>query len=295
MTDDRMLARSVRGKVLDVALARRPPGEPADAPPPCSPLDGFRAAIHQMHQVLQDLSEEEWSAPAHHLYGSVHDVIAHLVGVERLVLEWVSAPADAPLVASDHQEATAGAVRELAEVDGEALTAIWFAAASRVARACADVDPAKPVLVHDLPTDVDGLLVLRSFELWAHLEDVCAAVGRPLPVVEPSRMSMMARRLMASAPLAVLLRGASVPTSPIRFVLTGPSGGTFDVTFLRPDGTPEPDSGTETTVVADAVQLCRVAARRRSPERIGAHVEGTPAGRGAAWTALATFDAFARD
>ena len=295
MSDDRTLAQAMRPQVLDVALARRPAGQPVDGYPPCSPLDGFRAAAQQLHQTLLALSADEWSATAHASYGSVHDVIAHLVGVERLVLEWVTAPSDAPMVATDHQEATADAIAELTNVTGEELAGLWFDAALRVAAACAVADAGKPILAHDLPTDVDGLLVLRAFELWAHLEDVCLAVGRPVPLVEPTRLSMMTQRLMASAPLAVLLRGERVTVSPIRFVLTGAASGTFDVTFLRPDGEPEADSEGETTVIVDAVELCRLAARRRAPDLVGAYVEGTHEARGAARVVLSTLDAFARD
>ena len=54
--------------------------------------------------------------------------------------------------------------------------------------AAGTVAPDLEVLAHDLPTDADGLLVLRTFELWAHMHDVAQATGRPVPDLDAPRM-----------------------------------------------------------------------------------------------------------
>jgi hypothetical protein len=119
-------------------------------------------------------------------------------------------------------------------------------------------------MAHDLPTDVDGLLVLRAFELWAHLDDVCRAIGRDRPAVEPARLAFMSTRLAGAAPLALLLEGEDAPDADVRFVLTGPGGGCHDVAFGNPSAT---DRRT-LTLVADTEAVCRVASRRLAPDAL---------------------------
>jgi hypothetical protein len=140
--------------------------------------------------------------------------------------------------------------------------------------------------VHDLPTDVDGLLVLRAFELWAHLHDVCDAVGRPVPDAGPARLALMSSRLMDVVPAALFLRDVPPPVSEVRFVLTGPAGGCYDVDLGGPAGR-EP-----LTIVADTADLCRVAARRLSVGALDAVVDGDPE---VAERILVALDAFSRD
>jgi uncharacterized protein (TIGR03083 family) len=181
---------SMPDSILEQALARRPAGRPKDAPDAAAPLEAFRNAANQLHAVLCDLSTAEWAAAAHAEIGSVHDVIAHLTGVEELARSWVTT-ADEDLVASDHLSATRPAMERLAGTPGRELAERWYAAAMAFADAAALAAADKPVLAHDLPTDVDGLLVLRSFELWAHLEDVCVATGRPRPLGEAARRTLI--------------------------------------------------------------------------------------------------------
>lgn len=274
-------------EVLARALERRPAGRPVDAPQPASPLEAFLAAAVQLDAQLVALEPAEWAAPAHHHHGTVRDLVAHLVGVERLALQWVQAPAGAELVPTDHLTARS-ASGDLAGTDGPTLGRIWFGAARRLHTASAVADPSKPILAHDLPTDVEGLLVLRAFELWAHLQDICRATGRPVPDAEDERMALMAARLMEALPVAMALRGPRITSRTARFVLTGRAGGCFDV----PLGPVDVARPADVTVVADAVDACRVAARRLAAADLDAHVEGDAA---LAAALLAALDAFAQD
>jgi hypothetical protein len=158
-----------------------------------------------------------------------------------------------------------------------------------VADACRTADPSRRVQFHGLPTDVEGLLVLRSFELWSHLEDICRATGRPMPAVDEPRLTLMSQRFMAAVPTAVALRRTKVPMRSVRFVLTGPGGGCFDVDLA---GAGVGGTDDEVTIVADTLDVCRVAARRLDPAELGAVIEGDGDG---ALALLATVDAFARD
>jgi uncharacterized protein (TIGR03083 family) len=278
-----------REAMLQRAIAVRAPGRPVAAPDPSRPLDAFVAAVEQLAATLRTLTPDDWRRPAHHDIGTVRDVIAHLYGVEVVVLGWITAPEDAEPVASEHLEVTRWAVDELADTLPGVIVERWYDAAHAVADACRAADPERAILAHDLPTDVDGLLVLRSFELWAHLEDVCRATGRPLPVVDEPRLTLMSQRLMGALPLAVAWRQTTVPMRSVRFVLTGPAGGCYDVD-LASAGVGGTDD--EVTIVADTADICRVAARRLDPAELDAVVEGDGDG---ALALLATVDAFARD
>ena len=86
-------------------------------------------------------------------------------------------------------------------------------------------DADRRVTFHDLTTSIDGFLITRTFELWAHSMDIAAATGRPMPELDPERMATLSGRLMAAVPLALPYRGSTAPGRTARFVLTGPSGG----------------------------------------------------------------------
>jgi uncharacterized protein (TIGR03083 family) len=291
MTDAPILA-GLRAEVIDRALDRRPAGRPVDAVEPCTPLDAFALAVDQLHAVLLTLHQRDWDAPAHHEIGTVRDVVAHLVGVERLMLAWVEADAEEPATATEHVAAArAAATADLDGIDPRDIAVLWHEAARRALAACAVADPSKAVLAHDLPTDVDGLLVLRAFELWAHLQDVCRAAGRPCPPVDEPRLALMSGRLMDAVPVALFLRGIDPPARIVRFVLTGAAARCYDVA-VGGAASPTADGGIDVTIVADTVDVCRVAARRATHDGIDVIVEGDEdVGR----VILGALDAFARD
>ena len=81
--------------------------------------------------------------------------------------------------------------------------------------------------------------------------------------------------------------------APARFVLTGPAGGCYDVGLdAAAPATPAELADPDVTIVADVLDLCRVAAARLTPEELSYTVYGDPALAG---LVLANIDAFARD
>lgn len=278
----------LRESVLARALAGRAPGRPiVDAAAPCSPADAFLRGVECLAATLEELAESDWARTCHADHGSVHDVIAHLVGVERLSRKWTElAPGSQPQP-SDHLAATRAAVEEFAATPGSELARHWHEAAIAFHAAAVAADQTKPVLAHDLPTDVDGLLVLRAFELWAHLDDVCRATGRPRPPIDPPRRTLMSTRLMEAAPVAAALRGVAYEGT-VRFVLTEEDTGAarlFDVAVGDPERA-------HAVVVVDTTEACRLAARRVTASELAAHIDGDP---GLALAVLEALDAFARD
>ena len=93
---------------------------------------------------------------------------------------------------------------------------------------------------------------------------------------------------MAVLPFAIAMRGMAAPGRTARFVLTGPAGGCYTVPLDPAEAPGEPD----TTIIVDATELCRLAARRIDADDLPVTIEGDVelAGR-----VLASADALAKD
>ena len=282
-----MTTTSLRDQILSAALERRNAGRPVDAADPATPIAAFTTAVAALEATLLALDDADWHAPAHDELGTVRELVSHLIAVEQLVVGWLSTAPDVTVLPSDHIEATRWARDAYADTPTDELVATWVAGARDVIAAAGASDPERPVLAHDLPTDVDGLLVLRTFELWAHRIDVTRAAGRELPPTDPSQLALMSSRLMGAVPVALALRGVVVPVRSLRFVLTGAAGGCFDVDLgVGP-------AGPALSIVTDADALCRVAARRLEPSHLELVV--LDGDEHDAATVVAALDAFARD
>jgi uncharacterized protein (TIGR03083 family) len=277
----------LRADTLARATVRRPAGRPLGAARPCTPAETFDRTVADLDRLLGSLTAAEWNAPAHPDHGRVRDLVAHLVGVERLVLRWLEADESAPELA-DHVAATRPVVAELADTQPREVARQWYEAARAVAAAAAGGDPARAVRFHDITLSMDVLLVMRTFELWAHATDVCLATGRPVLQLDSERMTTLSAELMRAIPVALAYRGSTAPGRSARFVLTGPAGGSYTVP-LAPE-TPAAEPGV--TIVTDPVDLCRVAARRLDPAELDVTIDGD---HRLAEIVLASVGALARD
>jgi uncharacterized protein (TIGR03083 family) len=277
---------ALRPATLARAVSGRRPGRPLDAAPLCEPSVAFDRTVADLDDLLRSLTSDEWNAPAHAEHGRVRDLVAHLGGMERLVLRWLD-PEDTVPDLPDHVAATRPVVAELAGTDPGDIARQWHESARKVA-AAAGGDRSRPVVFHDITVSVDQLLVMRTSELWAHAIDICRATGRPLPQLDMERMAMLCSQLMAAVPLALAYRGAIAPGQAARIVLTGPAGGAFIVPLAPRGQAVEP----EVTIVTDAVDFCLVAVRRLRPDQLDAAIEGD---RALGDLVLTSIDALARD
>jgi uncharacterized protein (TIGR03083 family) len=270
-------------------LRRRAAGDVIGRPEPSSPLAAYRATVDDFHELVGSLDAVAWqAAPTRPPHPDVAALVAHVAGMEELTLAWLVGPAPDPAAVADHLAATEPMMAALRRLPGPAVGERWHELARQVAAAAATVPADRPVLAHDLPTDTEGLLVLRTFELWAHMHDIAAAAGRPVPDLDAPRMALMSERLMLVMPFALTMRGMAAPGRTARFVLTGPAGGCYNVP-LDPAGTAgEPD----VTIVVDATELCRLAARRIDADEVPVTIDGDVQLAG---QILASADAFAKD
>jgi hypothetical protein len=89
-------------------------------------------------------------------------------------------------------------------------------------------------------------------------------------VPEESRLSLMTAAAVGALPIGMLLTGREPRGRSVRIVLTGAGGGAWVQSLELAGLAGEPDL----TIVADAVEFCRVAAKRRHPAEIDVTVVG---------------------
>jgi uncharacterized protein (TIGR03083 family) len=282
------LPADLGAEVLRAALAVRPHGS-TFGPPPSTPLDAFRDTVADLGVLLASLTPDEWHLDALPEYGRVRDLIAHLAGVEEHLGAGLAGTADGELAApTQHIADTRYAIEELAATAVDDTAARWRNAADRVIQLAAASSPQRPVMVNAVPTDVDGMLVLRTFELWTHLEDVCAATKRYLPGLDAPRFALMSSRLVEILPTAVVVTHGGHAQGTVRFVFTGPGGGTYDRAFGPDESASEPVA----VVITDVAGICRAAANRMPRNRMTVQIEGDSV---LAERVLASVGAFAND
>jgi hypothetical protein len=137
--------------------------------------------------------------------------------------------------------------------------------------ATSELGPDREVAYHDLAGNVGGMLVIRTFEVWTHDDDIRRAVGLPLNVLDDARLSLMSSTLMGVLPYGLARAGTVQRGRTVRFDLTGSGGGHTFVASLAPEDPPgEPDLVIETSALA----LCRLASNRMSIDDIDMTFEG---------------------
>ena len=270
-----VLPPGLRERVMAASLRARDAGRPVPDAPEISSVEAFSRTASGFYAVLCFLDDDEWRTPV--LRGlDVQGLVGHLIGVEE---DMHRALAGDPDVAdAEHVESTEAAALGQAGRRPAQTRADWRRAVDRTLDLVRPADARSRVAVHGLRLPVTALLVVRAFELWTHENDIRQAVGWAPSVPDPSTL-----RLMTDLAARLLPHAAAALPEPVevRLVLTGPGGGTWDVTMG-----PAPAAAT-VAIVADAVGFCRLAANRLTPDDLDVNLTGDPA-RAAAVLAAAT-------
>jgi len=296
--DPGALPAGLRERVMTASLLAREAGQPVPAVPAISGAEAFGRAADAFYELLAGLDEQDWARPALRDL-DVQGLTGHLIGVEEDTQRGLAG--DPAVAGADHVESTQNwAVRQASR--SPALTMRdWRRAADRTlaeargvraadagagadARAATGADGGRDgrIAMHGIRLPLDDLLVVRAFELWVHENDIRRCAGLAPSVPDPPVLRLMSDLAARMLPYAAARTGLRERVD-VHLVLTGPGGGTWDVTVgQQPDGR-EPDEqgpGSDVAIVTDAVGFCRLAANRTTPAELGPHVTGD-AGRAA--------------
>jgi uncharacterized protein (TIGR03083 family) len=257
----------LRDRVLAAALRARPAGTAIPAPPPITPAEAFSRAVDAFYALLCALAGDDWHRPVLRDL-DVQGLVGHLTGVEADVQRALAG--DPGVAAADHVASTQPAAEREAGRTPAATRGSWRAAAGRTLElARHEPDPPAGVAVYGLWLPLPTLLVVRTFELWTHENDIRRVAGLPPSVPDDAALTLMTELAATSLPLAAERMQLPGPTE-LRLVLTGPGGGSWDVAI---DGNAAPAA---ITIITDAIGFCRLVANRAAPADLDLHTAGDP-------------------
>jgi uncharacterized protein (TIGR03083 family) len=274
--DPEDLPRGMGSRVLGAALARPRPRLAdgwAAANGDLSSHTAFITTAAELCRLLVSLDDDDWTARTGVGGGaSVRDLVLHLIGVERYVQGQLGRrPAiDAPRP-EDHFPVLRAAAADLDGAAGPDVARAWWLEVLRLVGACAEIGPDHEIAYHHLAGSVRGMLVVRTFELWTHDDDIRRAVGLASNDLDERRLSLMSTSLVESLALGMALAGTTRPGRTARISLTGPGGGrSFDAPLAPGEDAGLPDIVVETS----ALDLCRLASNRLPVDRLDVVVDG---------------------
>lgn len=260
----------LRARVVGAAVDHRAPGFVVESAEHVPGAETLRRMGDRLSALLAELRDDEWTRPT--VRGlDVSGLVGHLIGVERDFVAMLRG--DRSVGDADHVGATRAAALAQAGRAPDETRDEWRAAFAET-RALLDARPDmdREEAFHRIALPLDDLLVARAFELWTHDEDIRRATGRPVADPDPATLTRMTELATRLLPVGVALAGQSVPDVGVRLVLTGPGGGTWDVSFGGVVSRARPDATFASRVVVDAAQFCRVAANRSDLTGSGAVV-----------------------
>lgn len=261
--------------IVRAARAVRPVGQAIESlggGRPADPREAFTRTIAEFDSLLAQANGSEIVEP----YGwSVTQLVAHLVEVDlylgRQLGLWLH-DIDERLE-DDHLAMTEAAVRASVRADFTETVVRWKQVSTDLCNHVATLDTdalGSRIKFHMLHARVATVLVVRVFEVWTHIEDLCRTLRREPPPLDAARLHLMTKVAVAAIPLGMLLAGIEARPTAARIVLTGRGGGVWNQP-LQFGGEPVEPS---VTIVADAVEFCRMAAQRIAPTDLAADIEG---------------------
>ncbi len=200
----------------------------------------------------------------------VADAVLHLAQTDELATASARRSFDAGLSELFRGGSSASNVDEAAEVmvvaergaTGAELFERWRTSADEMRAVLGATDPSARLRWVSGELSARTLATTRLSEAWIHTGDVAGALGVELAPTD--RLWHVARLAWRTVPYAFTRSGRDAPGA-VAFELRAPNGDEWD--FV-------PDEPPSVVIRGDAVDLCRVAARRADPADTGLHGEG---------------------
>ncbi|MQY23385.1 maleylpyruvate isomerase family mycothiol-dependent enzyme [Nocardia macrotermitis] len=195
--------------------------------------DTLTAALSQewdaLTRLVADIDEKQWRTPSPLPGWTVFDVLAHLVGIESILLGEPNPTADPAITGAPHVHNEIGALNEawiesLRPLSGAELLAKFTEITDRRRKALAEFTAEQWENPSMSPVGVvpyGRFMQVRLFDCWMHELDIADALGVTVPEDGP-RAEIAFDELTPTLGRAVV-KGAHAPDgSRISVVLTGP-------------------------------------------------------------------------
>lgn len=244
-------------------------------------MEKIVAALGEQHAelagLLNGLDEPAFKLPAPSCEGwDIADVVLHLAQTDEFAVASARGSFDSGftgLFRTEDGAGTASNVDEAADVmvvaergtSGGAVRERWQTHADELRSVLAACDPSKRVQWVAGDMSARTLATTRLSETWIHTGDVAEALGVELR--PPDRLWHIARLAWRTVPYAFARSGREL-SGPVAFELAAPGGELWE--FV-------PDTEPATVIRGDAIDLCRVAARRADPAQTSLRGEGPDA------------------
>ncbi len=290
------LAPSLRTRVLEGCLSRRPPRIPV--PDWAAPYDAETA---RLDALLQDFGDAEWHAPVRLRWfeadtatsrrTTVAGVIAHLLSVDGLIATALGLADPLAEVAGAADPGTLGPAgrteafwRASHFPPTRSVRGPWREQSHGLVRTVSFTGGhagGLEVPYGDFALPLHDAMLDRAFECWVHAEDIAEAVDYPYQPPAPrhlNRMIDLAARLLPAV-LAERRRAglsepgrrtphlvpAGAPGRSLRLEIEGAAGGEWLIPLDSPAAVGSADLAVA-HVALDGVEFCRLAAGHVSPE-----------------------------
>lgn len=243
-------------------------------------LAGLFACWDALDRLLIGLTDQQWSQPVPLPAWSVHDVVAHLVGVESTLLGIPTPEGDFDVSALSHVRNEIGANNErwihyLRGESGEQLLGRFRSVTSQrraVLARLSDDDWNAPAATPVGQDSYGRFMRVRVFDCWMHELDIRDGLGLPAAaedLVGPASRQAL-DEMTAAMGFVVGKRGGAPQGSRVAIELTGPLARTIRVVV---DGRARvvDDFGGQSptaTIRMDGLAFTRVAGGRAAPGEI---------------------------
>lgn len=243
-------------------------------------LDGLFAVWDDITALGARLTDSHWQTPTALPGWSVHDVVAHLIGVESM-LQGVDTPkADIDVTTLDHVRNDIGAlnerwIRTLRSVEPAALLDRWRTVTAQRREALTAIGDDDWNAVTATPAGPDSygrFMRIRIFDCWMHEHDIREVSGLELTGAElDTAQARLALDEMTAAMGRVIGKLGKAPDGArVRLDLTGPLARTIEVAVQAGRGQLVAgfDGADPTAVITlDALLFTRLAGGRTTADR----------------------------
>lgn len=230
-------------------------------------------AWRQSADAVLALEPDDWDLPTDLPGWTAKDVLAHLVHLERVLVDGEAGPAGGKAVPADYTNAGVAALRE---VEVEQLRADLRDLVARRAEQLTELpDPNERAA--STPAGVDWTwdvaLRNRTVDMWMHEQDIRRAVG--LPGSQDTLGAHVTTASFSAALPYILGRRAQAPVGTVvRWLVTGPVP--VDATIgVGDDGRARAtDAAPTATLTMDTEAFTVLAGGRRGPDGVEVQVDG---------------------